>query len=57
VLSRDAERRSTKEGFMIQIETDESGQVGKDGAWFCDPDVAERELNEYGEMNSLLQLP
>ena len=97
---------------MIQIETDESGQVGKvtfaladaeqhvsvvgdfnewdplanpleqdssgrrsvtaelpvgasyhfkylaeDGAWFCDPDVAECQLNEYGEMNSLLQLP
>ncbi len=31
--------------------------LADDGAWFCDPDVAERELNEYGEPNSLLQLP
>ena len=31
--------------------------LSDDGAWFCDPDVADCELNEYGEMNSLLQLP
>jgi 1,4-alpha-glucan branching enzyme len=31
--------------------------LADDGAWFCDPDVAECELNEYGELNSLLQLP
>ena len=31
--------------------------LADDGTWFCDPDVAECELNEYGELNSLLQLP
>ena len=31
--------------------------LAEDGAWFCDPDVAECQINEYGEMNSLLQLP
>jgi hypothetical protein len=31
--------------------------LADDGTWFCDPDVAERELNEYGELNSLLQMP
>jgi 1,4-alpha-glucan branching enzyme len=27
-----------------------------DGSWFCDPDVDEREPNEFGEMNSVLNL-
>jgi 1,4-alpha-glucan branching enzyme len=31
--------------------------LADDGVWFCDPDVTECELNEYGELNSLLQLP
>lgn len=27
-----------------------------DGSWFCDPDVDDREPNEFGEVNSVLRL-
>jgi 1,4-alpha-glucan branching enzyme len=30
--------------------------LADDGSWFCDPDVDERETNEYGEVNSVLHL-
>lgn len=31
--------------------------LADDGSWFCDPDVDDREPNEYGELNSVLRLP
>jgi 1,4-alpha-glucan branching enzyme len=30
--------------------------LADDGSWFCDPDVEDREPNEFGEMNSVLNL-
>ncbi len=30
--------------------------LADDGSWFCDPDVADRAPNEFGEMNSVLDL-
>ncbi|MGB8857842.1 MAG: isoamylase early set domain-containing protein [Ilumatobacteraceae bacterium] len=30
--------------------------LADDGSWFCDPDVEEREANEYGELNSVLHV-
>jgi 1,4-alpha-glucan branching enzyme len=30
--------------------------LADDGSWFCDPDVDDRETNEYGEVNSVLHL-
>lgn len=30
--------------------------LADDGSWFCDPEVEEREPNEYGELNSVLRL-
>jgi 1,4-alpha-glucan branching enzyme len=30
--------------------------LSDDGTWFCDPDVDDRAPNEFGEMNSVLDL-